>query len=195
MRLIGLTGGIASGKSTVGRLLAEQHGATVIDADQVSRDIMQPGSPTLLAVLDALGHHLADDAGVLDRAALRAHIIADADARRTLEGITHPAIRTTILERIQQAVQTGAELIVVEAALLVETGSYRQYPELWVVTCDPVTQLERLTGRDGMDEPSARALIATQAPLADKEAVATTVIRNDGSLQDLERAVRDAVCA
>lgn len=192
-RLIGLTGGIASGKSTVGRLLAEQHGAVLIDADQVARQVVEPGQPALAALVEALGSGILTADGQLDRAAMRQRISEEPATRSTLEGITHPAIRDAMLGQVQRAFGRGAELVVVEAALLVETGSYKHYPELWVVSCSEATQLERLVGRDGMSEEAARKLIATQLPAKEKEAVATTVIRNDGSAEDLAQAVARAL--
>lgn len=186
--LVGLTGGIATGKSSVARRLRTL-GATVIDADQIAREIVEPGEPVLAAIVEHFGADVLDRDGRLDRAGMRARITADAEARKALEGLTHPAIRTRTVERIAAAVQQGAPAVFVEAALLVETGGHALYPALWVVSCDPATQLERLMARDGMDEASARRLIATQLPLAEKEAHATTVVRNDGSLEALHAQV------
>lgn len=184
MKVVGLTGGIATGKSTVGRRLAEL-GLPVIDADQVAREVVEPGQPALDALVAAMGEDILDTEGRLDRAAMRARIASDPDAKKQLEAVTHPAILSTILTRLQARAAAGDEVAVVEAALMVETGSYRNYPVLLVVTCDPADQLARLMARDGMDEDGARRLIATQLPLADKEAVATHVIRNDGTREEL----------
>lgn len=187
-RLVGLTGGIATGKSTVARMLAA-HGAKVIDADQAARAVVAPGQPALAAIVDAFGTEALTEQGALDRAAMRARITADPDARRTLEGITHPAIRQWVAERIAEHVSVGAELVVVEAALLVETGGYQAYPTLIVVSCEPEVQVRRVMARDGVDEQAARGIIATQLPMADKEAVATHVVRNEGDRTALERQV------
>jgi len=184
VKVVGLTGGIATGKSTVGRRLAAL-GLPVIDADQVAREVVEPGQPALDALVAAMGKGILDDVGRLDRVAMRARIVSDPDAKKQLEAVTHPAILSTILTRLQAHAAAGAEVAVVEAALMVETGSYRNYPVLLVVTCDPTDQLARLMARDGMDEEAARRLIATQLPLADKEAVATHVIRNDGTREEL----------
>jgi len=193
MRLIGLTGGIATGKSTVARLLAQEHGAVVIDADQVARDVVAPGSPALAQIAEELGPQFIQSDGTLDRAALRQRIANDPASRSVLEGITHPAIRVGIESGVQAAFERGDELVVVEAALLVETGSYAHYPELWVVSCPPDVQLARLLARDEMTPSDAERLIASQAPMADKEAVATTIIRNDGDLHALKAAVSAAL--
>ncbi|MFT6145673.1 MAG: dephospho-CoA kinase [Myxococcota bacterium] len=192
MRLIGLTGGIATGKSAVGRLLGA-HGATVIDADSVAREVVEPGTSTLTALVDALGAGILDEAGRLDRRALRARIASEPETRATLNRITHPAIQLAMAQRVAEAMTAGVQLVVVEAALLVETGSYILYPELWVVTCTPATQRARLMARDGMTEVGADAMIATQLPLADKEAVSTTLLRNDSDAAALAAAVDAAL--
>jgi dephospho-CoA kinase len=122
---------------------------------------------------------------------MRRRIVEDADARRTLEAITHPAIRTHLAEELQALAAQGHAAAVVEAALLVETGSYRDYPVLIVVTCTPETQLRRLIERDHLPPDQAKALLQAQLPLADKEAVATHVVRNDGTRAELEARVRE----
>lgn len=192
MTLVGLTGGIATGKSSVARRLTETHGIPVIDADQVARDVVEPGQPALQAIVEAFGPDVLTSDGALDRAAMRQRIIDDSDARKTLESITHPAIYAGMAKKARELAAEGHPIIVVDAALMVETGSYRMYPDVIVVTCRPETQLARLVARDGMTQERARALIATQMPLADKAAVATHVIDNDGSLDDLNARV-DAV--
>ncbi len=189
MKVIGLTGGIATGKSTVARLLRDEHGATVIDADQVSREVVEPGQPALAAIVEAFGPQILLPDGAMDRAAVRELVMSDASKRSTLESITHPAIRQRVAERIAEAFGAGAAIVVVEAALLVETGGYRMYPELVVVSCDPETQVRRVMARDGGTEQAARQVLAAQLPMADKEAVATHVIRNDGSLDELRQHV------
>lgn len=191
MRVVGLTGGIATGKSTVARMLRDR-GLPVLDADLAAREVVEPGQPTLQALVDALGAEILTPAGTLDRPALRARIAVDPDVRATLDGIIHPAIRANLAERILALTGEGHPVVIVEAALLVETGSYRQYASLVVVTCDPAVQLERLIARDGGSEETARGMLDAQLPLADKEAVADIVIRNDAGLEELERAV-DAV--
>jgi len=186
VKLVGLTGGIATGKSTVAAILRDL-GVPVIDADRVAREVVEPGQPTLARVVEAFGPDVLDADGRLDRAAMRRRIAHDPEARRTLEGITHPAIRRRIHQELLRLAEEGHEAVVVEAALMVETGSHRDYGALVVVTCDPATQIERLLARDRGDVDDARALIAAQLPLERKEAVADHVIRNDGDLDDLRR--------
>jgi dephospho-CoA kinase len=188
MQVIGLTGGIGTGKSSVANVLRTL-GVPVVDADQVARDVMQPSSPTLAALVAAFSPEpILDEAGALDRAGMRSRIISDPAAKATLDRITHPAIRAAILGHVTRLKGLGNSHAVVEAALMVETGSYRLYAELIVVTCAPQTQLARVVARDATSEEAARGLIARQLPLIDKEAVATHLIRNDGTLEQLARA-------
>lgn len=184
---MGLTGGIATGKSTVAKHLRAR-GVAVLDADRVSRDLMQPGLPLHDAVAGAFPSALASD-GSVDRVALRALIARDPSARSRLDSLTHPEIRKHIAQWLADRTLEGASMAVVEAALLVETGSHRLYQELIVVTCTPEQQLVRLLGRDGGDEAVARGLVAAQLPLATKEAVATALFRNDGDQDALLRQV------
>ncbi len=191
MKTIGLTGGIATGKSTAAAMLREL-GAEVIDADQVSRDVTAPGSPGLAAVVEAFGEGVLAADGALDRKALGALVMGDPAARKRLEGITHPLIGATIMGRLKALADAGEPAAVVEAALMVETGSWRLYSELWVVTCAPEIQLARLMARQGFSAEEARRWIASQLPLAEKEAVATRVLRNEGALQALRAQVEAA---
>ena len=185
---VGLTGGIATGKSTVAALLRAR-GVPVIDADAVAREVVLPGEPALAELVARFGSEVLAADGTLDRAAMRRRITTDPDAKQALEAITHPDILGRILSRLQALDAAGEPAAVVEAALMVETGSYRAYPILVVVTCDPALQLRRVVARDGVTEAEAQAIIATQLPLAEKERVATHVIRNDAGLEALEARV------
>lgn len=192
MITIGLTGGIATGKSTVARILREELNVPVIDADRVSRDVVSTGSPGLAALVQAFGPEILSPDGALDRKALGRLVVADAVARRKLEGLTHPLIREEIEARLTALESGGAAVAVVEAALMVETGSFRLYDQLIVVTCRPETQLKRLMARENLSEDQAKQWLATQLPLARKEAVASCVIRNDGALEALPALVHQA---
>src|SRR5690606_19150817 len=119
--------------------------------------------------------------GALDRARMRARVMADADARRRLEAITHPLIFEGVAARLRALAEAGHALAGVEAALMVETGSWRMYDALVVVSCAPETQVRRVMARDGVSEEQARAVLAAQLPVAEKEKVATYVVRNDGT--------------
>ena len=184
MHLVGLTGGIATGKSTVADILRDL-GVPVLDADQASRRVVEPGQPALRDLVDTFGPDVLDSSGALDRAAMRERIIADPQARQTLERITHPAIRSLISGQLAELALAGHPAAVVEAALLVESGGYKLYGDLIVVSCDPEVQVARVMARDSQTEAQSRGIIAAQMPMADKERLATHVIRNDGDLAEL----------
>jgi dephospho-CoA kinase len=185
VKTFGLTGGVGCGKSTVARLLRERHGIPVVDADEIAREVVAPGTPGLAAIVDAFGPEVLDGSGALDRARMRARVMADADARRRLEAITHPRIFEAMGARLQALAAEGHPVVGVEAALMVETGSWRMYDDLVVVTCTPDTQVRRVVARDGVDEAQARAVLAAQLATAEKERVATYVVHNDGATDAL----------
>jgi dephospho-CoA kinase len=180
MRLIGLTGGIATGKSTVARLLAGR-GAAVVDADLLAREVVLPGSPALGEIAAAFGPAVLTSAGELDRAALGALVFADASQRRRLEAITHPRIGALMGERIAAALGSAAPLVVADIPLLFEGGRGELVEGVLLVDAPEEVQLSRLMLRDGIDEAAARARIAAQMPLAEKRRRATWVIDNAGS--------------
>jgi dephospho-CoA kinase len=184
VRTVGLTGGIGSGKSAVSRLLRE-HGAVVVDADLVAREVVDVGTSGLAAVVDAFGPDVLRDDGSLDRAALVRRVFSDPEALRRLNAITHPRIAERTKELFRQAVEQRAQVLVHDVALLVENGLTPAYDDVVVVAAEPATQLDRLVRLRGMSEDDARARIAAQLPLEDKLAVATHVIRNDGPLEEL----------
>ena len=183
MRVIGLTGGIASGKSTAARILAEL-GARIVDADAVARDIVAPGQPALAEIARRFGPDVLVRDGTLDRKRLGALVFADAEARLALNAITHPRIAVETQARLATLREAGVPVAVYEAALLVENGIHHGLDGLIVVTCDEPTQLRRLIARDGFTEADARARIAAQAPNADKLAAATWVVDTGGPLAD-----------
>lgn len=183
-RVIGLTGGVATGKSTVAALLRAR-GVPVIDADQVSREVTAPGSPGLAEVVAAFGAGVLTEAGALDRKALGAIVFADPVARARLEAITHPRIGAAISAWIEA--QRGP--CVVEAALMVETGSWRRYDDLLVVSCPPGLQRSRLMAREAIGPEEADRRLAAQLPLAQKEALASVLVWNDGDAGQLAAAV------
>lgn len=186
-RTVGLTGGIATGKSTVAALLRSD-GIAVLDADQVSRDTTRPGSPALAAIAARFGSQVLLPDGSLHRKALGEVLFRDPEARSALEAITHPAIGAAI--EAWMAAQPG--VCVVEATLMVETGSHRRYDDLLVVSCDPAVQLARLRAREGLEAEAAAARIAAQAPLAQKEALASEIIWNNAGIDELRTATAQA---
>ncbi len=189
MRTVGLTGGIACGKSTVADLLRAR-GVPVLDLDQVARDVVAPGEPALAEIAAAWPGVVVD--GRLDRKALGAVVVADPDARRTLEGFTHPRIWERMEAWLAARAAEGAPVAAVEAALMVETGSYRRYDKLLVVSCSPAVQRARLAAREGYDAATVERWLATQVPLSSKEAVADVVIHNDTSPDVLAAVVDEA---
>jgi dephospho-CoA kinase len=187
-RVIGLTGGIASGKSTVAALLREL-GAEVIDADQVARDVVEPGQPALADIVATFGPDVIGAEGRLDRKRLAAIVFADDGARRKLNAITHPRIGAETARRVMEAGARGVEVVIYEAALLVENGIHRGMGGLIVVAAPPEVQIERMKTRDGLDEAEARRRVAAQAPLDEKIAAATWVIHNTGEREALRARV------
>jgi dephospho-CoA kinase len=191
-RRIGLTGGIATGKSTVGQLLAERFGLPLLDADLYARGALAPGTPGARAVLARYGEAVAAGAGdAIDRAALGRVVFADPLERRWLEQLVHPLVRQRFeaeLERLAHAPE-----VVLMIPLLFEAGLESLCSEVWLVTCSPETQLQRLIGRDGLPEHEARARIAAQWPLARKQALADRLISNDGDPKALEQQLAAAL--
>lgn len=187
-RVIGLTGGIATGKSSVARLLEEQ-GAAVIDADLLSREAVRPGSAALERIVALFGPEMLLADGSLDRKRLGRLVFSDSDKRRQLEQITHPAIRRLAEERIRQLARERHRVVFYMAPLLIEAGATDRVDEIWVVTVRPEIQLARLMARDVIDRTEAERIIASQMPLAEKERHARIVIDNSGTLEETRQIV------
>ncbi len=185
--LVGLTGGIASGKTTVAMLLAE-HGAFTLDADELGHELLRSDPAVYEGVVDRFGRGVLDGRGRIDRAALGRVVFSDAGARADLNALLHPRIREEAARRIEGYAPDGhSPVAVFDAALLVETGAWREYHRLVVVSCSRDTQLRRLIARDRMSVEEAERRIDSQAPLAEKLAVAHHVIDTDGTLRETER--------
>ena len=178
---VGLTGGIASGKSLVAAELARL-GAVVIDADVLAREVVAPGTPGLTAVVERFGAEVLDG-DRLDRARLGSIVFADPTARRDLERIVHPAVRARAAE-LERAAAPDAVVVHV-IPLLVETGQQDDFDIVVVVDADPETQVARLAARDGLTEDAARARLAAQASREERRAAADVVLSNQGSVTDL----------
>jgi dephospho-CoA kinase len=197
VHLFGLTGGIASGKSTAAARL-RAHGVPVIDADELAREVVAPGTDGLRAVVDAFGTGVLGPSGALDRKALARIAFSDAAARKTLEGITHPRITRLAIERAQELARAGEPLACYEAALIVENGMADAFRPLVVVACPEDVQVARVRARDGASAEDALARIRAQKPLSEKVAVADHVIDTNGSMEESEKRTEQvlrAICA
>lgn len=177
MRLVGLTGGIATGKSTFAAALRAQ-GAPVVDADALARQVVAPGAPALAEVARAFGPGVLQADGTLDRQALGALVFADPAARRRLEAITHPAIRQAMLAETARLAAAGHDLAFYDAPLLFEVGLDQAMALVVVVFAPPEAQLARLAARDGLSRAQAEARLAAQLPVAEKAARADVVVDN-----------------
>lgn len=182
---VGLTGGIASGKSLIAGMFAKL-GAELVDADQIAREVVAPDEPALEALRAAFGPAVMTARGELDRAALRKLIFADPDKRRALDGLLHPTIRERLLARLALVRRPYA---IVAVPLLVETDFASLVDRIAVVDCPEPLQLERLMRRDGIPRPEAAAMIATQADRATRLRAAHDVIDNSGDIELTRRQV------
>jgi len=189
---IGITGPIGCGKSTVAGWLGEL-GASVIDADRVARQVTSPGTEVVAQIAAAFGEDLVDEDGSLDRAALGRIVFADPDALAALEAIVHPAVRPLILAEMEEAERRGALAVVVEAIKLVEGGLADLCDEVWLITCSPEIQLERVMARAasrGNDPADARARIAAQSDVGSRLApYATRVLDTSGGAAATRAAI------
>jgi dephospho-CoA kinase len=189
--LVGLTGGIATGKSTVTALLAGPS-VRVVDADALAREVVEPGTPAHGQIVAEFGKEVLQPDGRLDRARLGEIVFPDAAKRKRLEAITHPAIRRRFEQIMADLDRAGFDgLLIWDAALLVESGGTKNMDRVVIVTTDPATQLRRLMQRDGCTEEAARARIASQMPLAIKARFGDYVIDNSGTREQTETRVRE----
>lgn len=191
MLKVGLTGGIGAGKSEVSRLL-DEHGAVIVDADKIAREVVEPGTPGLASVVEEFGEDILAPDGTLDRAKLGSIVFGDTEKLAALNAIVHPLVgeRSAELER-EAAARSGDAVIVHDVPLLTENGLAPLYDVVLVVDASPEQQLDRLVRLRGMTEEDAAARMAAQATREERLAVADIVIRNDGSLEELESRVRN----
>jgi dephospho-CoA kinase len=189
MKIVGLTGGIGTGKSTVSAMLRDL-GATVIDADEATRAVQAPGSEGLRQLVAEFGDGILTAGGELDRARLADIAFNDPEARQRLNAIVHPLVRLWMAERQREAVERGDPLVVMDIPLLFEARGAGAFETVLLVYAPEELQLERLVELRGMPEDAARARIAAQLPIEEKRRLATHVIENTGSLDDLRRSVQ-----
>jgi len=188
--LVGLTGGIATGKSTVATMFRGL-GAVIIDADVLAREVVEPGQPALAEIVEEFGPAMLQADGRLDRKALGAIVFASADRRRRLEALTHPRIRQRFDGTLVDLTRAGFRGVVMfDAAVMIESGNYKNMDRLVVVVTDETTQIGRLFGRDGCTREEALARIRSQMPLAEKARLADHVIDNSGDRAATEDQVR-----
>lgn len=189
---IGLTGGIASGKSTLGQMLRDR-GIPVVDADEVSRDVMRPGSPLFSSIVEAFGSQVLNAEGTdLDRTVLGEKVFGDESARQKLNQLSHPVIWEAISRQVCSLEETHP-IVVVMVPLLLENGRQDFVDEVWVVALPLELQKARLMSRNRLTEPQASARIASQMPLEARIALADRVIDNSGSLEDTRRQLEQAL--
>lgn len=187
--VLGLTGGIACGKTTVAQAF-KVLGAVVVSADELAREVVRPGGAVLTRIAEQFGGQVLHDDGSLNRKAMAEVIFNDPEARRALNDITHPAIAALAGERLRDAEHGEAALVIYDAPLLFEVGADRQVDKVLVVKADEEVQLARLMARDGIDRRQALARVAAQMPLSEKVARADFVIDNSGSAEETQRQVK-----
>ena len=180
--IIGLTGGIASGKSTVSRLLKEL-GYVIVDADMAARTVVEPGSPALSQIVEAFGESVLLPDGSLDRSQLGDLIFNNEDQRKKLNSIVHPAVRQFMMAEKDAAIEAGKQTVIMDIPLLYESDLTWMVDKVIVVYTDETTQLDRLMARNNLSEPAAKARIASQIPLAAKAEKADAVINNNGTIE------------
>ncbi len=188
MLVVGLTGGIATGKSTVAAMFAAL-GAAIVDADRIAHALQEPGQPCYRAILAAFGPGVLDAEGRIDRRRLGALVFADATARSRLEAIMHPAIREACQAEIRAAEAAGRRLCLVDAALILESGQHHRYQKIVLVTAPEDAQVARLVATRSLTAEEARQRIRAQWPAAAKAALADIVIDNGGELSATRRQV------
>jgi dephospho-CoA kinase len=188
IRVIGLTGGIATGKSSVARFFIEK-GVPVIDADQLARDAVLPASSALDQIVTRFGPEVLTREGVLDRKRLGDMVFSNPEKRRLLEDILHPEIRKLAEMHISEADAAGCKRLIYMAPLLIEAGAKSRVDTIWVVTVRPEIQLERLMHRDGITRDQAQGIIDSQMPLSEKERYGSVVIDNSGTEAETWKAL------
>ncbi len=187
MLIVGLTGGVASGKTTVSKVL-EEEGAYIIDADQIARELVQPHTPAWKELVSAFGQGILRKDGSIHRKKLAAVVFTDLRQRKLLNQILHPRIRKEMERRTKEIRQKDPEaVVVIDAPLLVELGEHRKMDKVIVVTSTQTRQMERLKKRDGISRKAALRILSSQLPVEEKAKLADFVIRNEGSFQETRK--------
>jgi dephospho-CoA kinase len=191
MLIIGLTGGVASGKTAVSQILREE-GAYIIDADQIARELVQPNTPAWNELKRVFGNEILKKDGAIHRKRLAAKIYADPEQRDLLDRILHPRIKAEMGRRMKEIGQKDPDaIVVIDAALLIELGDHREMDKVIVVTSTETQQIQRLRDRNGMTPEEARRILSSQMPLEEKMKVADFIVRNEGSFEETKRRVTE----
>lgn len=191
MLIVGLTGGIASGKTVVSQILGEE-GAHIIDADQLARELVHPHTPAWEELRKVFGEEILGKDRFIDRKALAEQVFSDPEQRNRLNRILHPRVKEEIGRRVSEIAQTEPDaIVVIDAPLLIETGNHLHMDVVIVVSATKRQQIERLKARSGTTEEEARRIIASQLPLKEKLEVADIVISNEGSLEETKRKTQE----
>lgn len=197
MKIIGLTGGIASGKSTVSRLLAE-HGYAVIDADRIAWQLAEPDNSLWQAYYERYGEKVLNDDRTLNRQAVASVVFQNPAEKQWMDSAAHPMIKAEIQRNLARLIAAGRDVVFLDVPLLYEAGWDYMADTVWVVYADEANQLRRLCQRNGFSEAEAQRRIGAQLPMSEKKRRADVVIDNNGSLEDLSRQVHklfEALCA
>ena len=191
MLIVGLTGGVASGKTAVSRVLREE-GAYIIDADQIARELVQPHKPAWNELVRAFGKEILQEDGSIHRRKLADKVFTDPEQKKALNQILHPRIEEEMDRRTKEIGQKDPEaIVVIDAPLLVELGVYRKVDQLIVITSTQMQQMERLKERDGRSPEEALRLFSSQMPVEEKVKLADFVIRNEGSLEETKKRAKE----
>ena len=191
MLIVGLTGGVASGKTAVSRVLREE-GAYIIDADQIARELVQPHKPAWNELVRAFGKEILQEDGSIHRRKLADKVFTDPEQKKALNQILHPRIKEEMDRRTKEIGQKDPEaIVVIDAPLLVELGVYRKVDQLIVITSTQMQQMERLKERDGRSPEEALRLFSSQMPVEEKVKLADFVIRNEGSLEETKKRAKE----
>jgi len=190
MLIVGLTGGVASGKTAVSQILREE-GAYLIDADQIARELVQPHTATWNELIRVFGKGILQEDGSIHRKRLAAKVFSDSEQRNLLNQILHPRIKVEMDRRVKEIGQKDPNaIVVIDAALLIELRNHREMDKVIVVTSTEKQQIERLKKRDGVEQEEAQKILSSQMPLEEKLKVADLVIRNEGSFEETKKRVK-----
>ena len=191
MLIVGLTGGVASGKTAISQILKEE-GAYLIDADQIARELVQPHTATWNELIKVFGKEILQEDGSIHRKRLAAKVFSDPEQRNLLNQILHPRIKAEMNRRVKEIGQKDPNaMVVIDAALLIELGDHREMDKVIIVTSTEKQQIERLKKRDGVDQEEAQRILFSQMPLEEKLKVANFVIQNEGSFEETRRRVKE----